>query len=439
MLLMAGAALAGPAGAGAGPGVLVSPEEATAARGRLRLETTPLQDGRRVHRVTFPDGAVVSFTDRPRRPTDAAQRAYVVSHVGEHPARDEPEETFRAAGAATSLSPEAVAALRFISRHEGGFDAINTWDGARFSWGFIQFAGGYGLRPMLAHLQAASPALFQAQLGAYGVSVQPGEDGRPEPVLVRAAGEPPARGAAAEQAIGDDPLLIALFIRAGQLPEVKQRQIEAAIRDYALPALRAPYGRLPLSALLSTPQGLAALIDRQVHDGNVDRLRWSFEHARLQAGLPPESTAEELRALHGRVLDLATRDADARAVLFVEARRAADELSRGETSAAEGEAAGALAAARALLVPCLWQVQYRMVVSPLRDRLREACSGALATTEPDVSPDARLRAAAELRAATARLTYEHLVRNRLRSIRGSELPGPPPTSVEPVPPPFPAP
>ncbi|HEU4752512.1 MAG TPA: hypothetical protein VFU47_05335, partial [Armatimonadota bacterium] len=250
----------------------VAAAEAAAARGEVRSE----REGTR-YRFLFPDGSSVEFEDRARRSQDTARRERVVQYFGSQPASAEPESTFAAAGQAAGLSPAAIQALRFVSRHEGGFDAINTWDRARFSWGFIQFAGGYGLRPALAHFKSKSPDLFRQLLGRYGVDVLPSAEGRPEPVFVDTKSGEVLRGNAAEQAYGDDPLTIALFIRAARVTEVKQRQIEAAIRDYALPALTEPYNGVSLSDVLRSPRGMAMLIDRKVHEGNVSRLEWALE------------------------------------------------------------------------------------------------------------------------------------------------------------------
>src|SRR5439155_23408365 len=132
----------------------------------------------------FPDGTEVQFSDRAKRPRDQANRERVVSYAGTESAAQEPDSTFDAAGKAAGLSPDAIAALRFISRHEGGFDAINTWDRARFSWGFIQFAGGYGFPPALMHFKERSPELFQKLLADYGVDLVRDDAGKPVPVYI---------------------------------------------------------------------------------------------------------------------------------------------------------------------------------------------------------------------------------------------------------------
>lgn len=417
-----------------------APADAVArARATVRHETRA-EGTERIHRFTFPDGEVVEFSDRPRRPRDQARRERVVMFVGTQQAAKEPDATFSAAGREAGLTPESVEALKFVSRHEGGFDAINTWDRARFSWGFIQFAGGYGFPPALGHLKSKSPALFERLLARYGVDVLPGQNGRPQPVYVNPKDGEVLRGADAEQAFGDDPLVIALFIRAGRVPEVKQRQVEAAIRDYALPALTSEYQYTRLSDVLRSPQGLAMLIDRKVHEGNVGRLEWSLEHATL---ITNRRNPAEWPGLEGLALDLAIRDADARAKIVELADSAASLLERAATGARNGQMAfvpdgPSLTGARAALEKALYEADYRMVVSYRRDQTRNGIAAVLVECTPDRMRACTAEEAATLLAGSAnqvrelvsRFRFEYAIRNRLRNIRESGLAGPPKLRLE---------
>ena len=410
-----------------------SRREVAAARAQVRYRRKRAERGKFLHRFTFPDGTTVEFKDRPKRPREQANRKRIVFYSGTQTSAGEPDSTFEAAGKAAGLSLEATRALRFISRHEGGFDAINTWDSARFSWGFIQFAGGFGLRPCLAHLKEKSPELFRKLLADYGVDVLPGEGEAPVPVYVSPRSGNVLRGDAAEQAYGDDPLVIALFIRAGRVPEIKQRQIEAAIRDYAGPAMTATYRQVRLSDVLRSPQSLAMLIDRKVQEGHVIRLEWALEHACATRRWPGST---EWPRLEAEVLDLAVRDADARANI----RSLADTATEGLLRAAAAVRCGqgylvpngpSLAAARAALTQALQEADYRMVVSHRRDQMRTAFAAALAACDPQrvhlLGPNAAVEleaVAAGVRDLTARFRFEYAIRNRLRDIRTSSLPGP---------------
>lgn len=412
----------------------IGPEDAGRARAAVKHEKLPGENGGRLHRFTFSDGTVVEFPDRAKRTRDQAKRDWVVGYTGTQRAANEPDSTFTAAGEASGLSPESIDALRFISRHEGGFDAINTWDRARFSWGFIQFAGGYGFPPALAHFKAKSPELFQSLLADYGVDVLPGENDRPEPVFVDSQAGKTLRGNAAEQAFGDDPLVIALFIRAGRVPEAKQRQVEAAIRDYALPALTGTSRDIRLSDVLRSPQGLAMLIDRKVHEGNIGRLGWAFTHAAI---LRKAASPADWPKMEGLALDLAIRDADARTQIAALGDSTVTLLQRAAAGARNGDAnlvpdGPSLTGARAALEQALYQVDYRMVVSTRRDAVRTSLGTALAGCTPDrmrVLSPAEIageldRAAGTVREAISGFRFEYAIRDRLQDIRTSSLAGP---------------
>jgi len=261
---------------------VVSVEAAAEARHSVQHEAQAGERGRVTHRFVFADGSEVEFTQRRRYGGERACRDRVVEFAGNETAEVEPASTFEAAADAAGLPDQAVDALRLVSSHEGGFDAINTWDSARFSWGFIQFAGGRGLPSLLGHIKSRNPDLFAKLLGRYGIDVLPDADGDPVPVFVNTRSGDLRYGKSAEQAYGDSPLAIALFIRAARETEIKQLQVEAAIEHYALPALSVTYHGVPLSRVLSSPKSLAMLIDRKVHEGNLGRFHRAMTH--VEAG-----------------------------------------------------------------------------------------------------------------------------------------------------------
>ena len=281
---------------------------------------------------------------------------------------------------------------------------------------------------MWAHLKARSPELCPRLLGDYGIDVRPAPDGRPEPVCVDSATGKTQRGNEAEQAYGDDPLLIACFIRAGRVAEVKQRQLEAAIRDYALPALLASWDGVRLADIYRSPRGLAMLIDRQVHEGNPMRLGWALEHARIING---EGDPMRWPLLEGVAMDLAVADSVARTEIRARADVATARLEQAVKEQDPRQAAG-LDASREALQVAGQQADYGMVVSYRRDELSTGMKAAFAALSPEAlqplpPPDAArvLVAQAEaVRGLTAGLRFEYAIRNRLRGIRASELPGP---------------
>jgi peptidoglycan endopeptidase LytF len=261
----------------------VSIAEVNRSRAAIRRQDVPGEKGEITHRFQFPGGAVIAVSDHPKKPAAKAHRKRVVAFRGSAPASTEPTGTFETAGRATGLSTGAVEALEYVSRHEGGFDAVNTWDSARFSWGFVQFAGGYGLPGALAYIKATDPVLFRSQFQVYGIDVVPGASGQPTCAYLDPATHLVKLGAKAEQGFGDDLLAVACFVRAGQNPAVKERQVEVAIRSYVEPALKTTHHGIRLSSVLSSPKGLAALIDQQVQVGNQRRLGRALQAALVQA------------------------------------------------------------------------------------------------------------------------------------------------------------
>jgi hypothetical protein len=229
-------------------------------------------------------------------------------------------------------------------------------------------------------------------------------------------------------------LAIALFVRAGRVPEVKQRQVEAAIRNYALPALTDDHQRVRLSDALRSPQGLAMLIDRKVHEGNVRRLGLALEHAAIISGV--RNPAEWPR-LEGMAMDLAIRDSDARSNVAELGEAAATLMERAAEGARKGEMAHvpdgpSLTAARAALEKLVYEADYRMVVGNRRDEVHNGGAALLAACTADrmrvLSPaDAAAeldRAAAAARDLVSGYRFEYMIRNRLKDIRESQLNGP---------------
>ncbi|MGB5756953.1 MAG: hypothetical protein WBM50_08565, partial [Acidimicrobiales bacterium] len=76
------------------------------------------------------------------------------------------------------------------------------------------------------------------------------------------------RGVAAETAVRDSQLLSAIFERAGSDAHVQPTQVEAAKRDYLLPALRADVGyEADVVEVLAAPGGCSCLVVKQQSGG----------------------------------------------------------------------------------------------------------------------------------------------------------------------------
>ena len=200
-----------------------------------RDATHTLLDRIASHEVDFPDGTRIALRDWVRSQYTVTVTG--VSYFGSAGPEALTADDYRELG----LSPAQAAALAAVSAHEGRFDALNTYDQARVSFGFIQFAGGRGLPPMMARIRGRRPDAFARVFGDFGIDVEYNVSGervdRAALVVRDAVTGNVARGVAAEEAIRDSPRLSAIFIRAGRHPEIQRSQVEAATRDYLIESL----------------------------------------------------------------------------------------------------------------------------------------------------------------------------------------------------------
>ena len=140
------------------------------------------------------------------------------------------------------LNEVQAKALKYVSEHEGRFDAINSYDKAIFSYGFIQFAGGTGgFGPMMAFMKHAYPDTFKARFQDYGIdveySVTKGQIKKAHLVIIEPMQSRILRLTNAEKYLRSDKLLNAVFLKAAHDTKVQRSQIESAYRKYVVPAL----------------------------------------------------------------------------------------------------------------------------------------------------------------------------------------------------------
>jgi hypothetical protein len=187
------------------------------------------------YREVFPTGEDIRFRDFPRSPFTVHMGG--TSFTGTASPSALPAADYTAIG----LTPDQTAALQYVSSHEGNFDALNTYDRARVSFGFVQFAGARGLPPFMALLKSRNPTAFASMFQTYGIDVEFNVVGgnilNPTIVVLNPTAGTVLRGTAGETAIRDSARLSAIFIRAGRNPDVQRVQVEAATRDYILPPL----------------------------------------------------------------------------------------------------------------------------------------------------------------------------------------------------------
>ncbi len=186
------------------------------------------------------------------------------------------------------LSRQLAEALEFVSKNEGKFDAINSYDKAAFSFGFIQFAGatGGGTFPnMMALIKDRNPSLYEEAFGRFGVDVEytyKNDKYEPATMVVFTPDGKRYVGTDAEKYIRADKVLHGVFVRAGQNIEVAKLQVLSAVQEYVKPALRArislnangvSVNREPITDFINSAGGITVLIDLAVNQGLTGALR----------------------------------------------------------------------------------------------------------------------------------------------------------------------
>ncbi len=177
------------------------------------------------------------------------------------------------------LTPSLSKALEFVSKNEGNFDAINSYDKAFFSFGFVQFAGGgRSLHTLLALMKYRNPDAFYDAFERFGINVEytfaNNRFANQKTVVIvpeGVGGRHVLRGDDAEIHLRENKLLHAVFIRAGYDPEIAKLQVMMAVYEYANPAFRRKIKVGGTEArtveFVKSEAGLTALIDMSVNKG----------------------------------------------------------------------------------------------------------------------------------------------------------------------------
>jgi hypothetical protein len=166
-------------------------------------------------------------------------------------------------------------ALQYISTHEGQFDAINSYDRAIFSYGFIQFTGasvvGGSLNRLLSSMEVNAPAAFQRVFQRVGIDTEGGV------VTVLNEQGIRLRGDEAWRYIQKTVSLYGAFIQAGFEPSLVREQLRMANELYVQPALNyrlsIPVGGITihvprLQDILSSEAALTLVIALAINQGN---------------------------------------------------------------------------------------------------------------------------------------------------------------------------
>jgi len=242
--------------------------------------------------VTFEDGDRYAFTDNPNmRPRYAYYRsANGVMDPGRalrNMTDAELDPLFEQAG----MMPSEARAAKAVSRLEGGFDAVNTYDTGWVSIGFIQcIAGERGdgsLMDVLAAEKGDNPEAYAADFRRFGIDISP----QRVLVVVDPATGAELTGSDAVRKVIEDKRLTAVFQKAGRRSTAfRVAQVKVAKTRY-WPA-DDPFtvkldgqtltGRV--ADIIRSEAGMATLFDRKVNRGTIEPFAEVVERIMRQHG-----------------------------------------------------------------------------------------------------------------------------------------------------------
>ena len=235
----------------------------------LAASATPMQ-----HTVTFDDNDVYGYQDHTNVPVTYAYYRFPqgVGTSGTPLPDAERTALFTAAG----LTETQRRVMMAVSKFEGSFDAVNTYDTGYVSVGFIQFItlddGRHSLADVLAHEKTDSPAEFERDFRRFGIDLT---TDRVVAVVDPATGAE-LTGPDAVRKIVDDKRLIAVFQRAGKTSTAfRVAQIRVAKENYwpeddmISVTVNGQTLSGKVSDVVKSEAGLATFFDRKVNRGNV--------------------------------------------------------------------------------------------------------------------------------------------------------------------------
>lgn len=243
--------------------------------------------------IAFADGTQISYTDNVKLgDRNVAYRWSNGVMSGGRRLRDWPEselsDQFKEAG----VSDSEMRVMMAVSGLEGGFDSVNTYDTGFVSIGFIQFAslqeGRGSLGRMMLRYKTSNPNGFDRDFRAFGIDV----DAEGFLCVVDLGSGEERLGSAANALIIEDKRLTAVFQRAGRVSsEFRVAQIRSAYEDY-FPAqipiqvtLNGKVTKTTIGQIVRSEAGLATLMDRKVHMGNVEPLSQILQNFAVKQGV----------------------------------------------------------------------------------------------------------------------------------------------------------
>ncbi|MFN4081485.1 MAG: LysM peptidoglycan-binding domain-containing protein, partial [Saprospiraceae bacterium] len=205
------------------------------------------------------------------------------------------------------LSWAQARALQYVSTHEGCFDAINSYDKAIFSYGFIQFAAaadvGASLNVLLNSMRQHAPEAFNRIFGRVGIRAEGGG------VSVLDDLGATLRGDQAWLYIQRNVPVYGAFVQAGFEPMLIREQLRMANTLYVQPALNFRLDlnigginiRIPrLLDILNSEAMLTAVIAIAINRGNGGMSRIVAEAVSAVAQRDRLHTEQALRNIDER-------------------------------------------------------------------------------------------------------------------------------------------
>jgi hypothetical protein len=168
--------------------------------------------------------------------------------------------------ARTGLPVSSARVLAAISRIEGGFDSIQTFDRAKFCWGLIQFSLTGGLPALLRDIRHCHPHLYQLYFAANGIELDANGN-----IQVHSRGRI-WKDAGMRNRLHDDPNLWKPFLIASHDSAIQDTQVKCAYENYFLRVqsytIRMRDAEIPLGRVFAEHDyGRAILFDRAIHAG----------------------------------------------------------------------------------------------------------------------------------------------------------------------------
>ena len=164
-----------------------------------------------------------------------------------------------------------------VSRLEGGFETVQTYDTGYLSVGFIQFVtlaeGKHDLSKVLEMEKRENPDAFRDDFRRFGIDVQPDLS---LTVIDPATGAELTGGEAVRKTV-EDKRLVAVFQRAGrhsaafQVAQIKVARSFYWAQDDAVTALLPDGTQVSgkVGEIVRSEAGIATLLDRKINTGNI--------------------------------------------------------------------------------------------------------------------------------------------------------------------------